>query len=108
MSRTTIEIPMKTNNVDEILRIIAMKMGTAGYQQKIVDGETVWVKGDGVIMKMQCVGAVFTENSVVIQGWMKDAITGESNLEGFVAMLPKKKLKRLIDEICDEITSKMI
>ena len=33
MNRTTIEIPMKTNNVDEILRIIAMKMGTAGYQQ---------------------------------------------------------------------------
>ena len=107
MGRTTIEIPMKKNNVDEILRIIAMKMGSAGYQQKIVDGETVWAKGDGVMMKMQCVGAVFTGNSVMIQGWMKDAITGESNLEGFVAMLPKKKLKRLIDEICDEITLKL-
>lgn len=106
MSRTTIEIPMKTNNVDEVLHIVAMKMESAGYQQKIVDGETVWSKGDGVMMKMQCVGAVFTGKSVVIQGWMKDAITGESDLEGFVAMLPKKKLKKLIDEICNTITSK--
>lgn len=106
MSRTTIEIPMKTNNVDEVLQIIAMKMESVGYQQKIVDGETVWSKGDGVMMKMQCVGAIFTGKSVVIQGWMKDAITGESNLEGFVAMLPKKKLKKLIDEIVNTIITR--
>lgn len=106
MGRTTIEIPMKTNNVDEVLQIVATKMESAGYQPKIVDGETVWSKGDGVVMKMQCVGAVFTGKSVVIQGWMKDAITGESDLEGFVAMLPKKKLKKLIDGIYDTIISK--
>lgn len=103
MSRTTIEVPMKTNNVDGVLQIIAMKMESVGYKQKIVDGETVWSKGDGVMMKMQCVGAVFTGKSVVIQGWMKDAVTGESNLEGFVAMLPKKKMKKLIDEIVNTI-----
>ncbi|MBQ6569955.1 MAG: hypothetical protein IJL87_06840 [Clostridia bacterium] len=106
MSRTTIEIPMKTNNVDEVLNIIAMKMGSAGYKQKIVDGETVWAKGDGVILKMQCVGAVFTGKSVVIQGWMKDAVTGESSLDGFVAMLPKKKMKKQIDDICNQIISR--
>ena len=42
MSRTTIEVSMKTNNVDEVLHIITTKMESAGYQQKIVDGETVW------------------------------------------------------------------
>lgn len=103
MSRTTVEVSLKTNNIDGVLHIIASKLEHAGYKQKIVDGETVWVKGDGVIVSMQCVGAVFTGKSVLIQGWMKDAITGEANLEGFVGMMPKKKLKGLIDEICTAI-----
>lgn len=106
MNRTIIEVPMKTNSVDEVLKIVAQKMEAVGYQQKIVDGETVWSKGDGVIMIMQCVGIAFTGKSVVIQGWVKDAIIGESALEGFVAMFPKKKLKNLINEICDAIISK--
>ena len=105
MSRTTIEVSMKTNNVDEVLHIITTKMESAGYQQKIVDGETVWAKGD-VMLQMQCVGAVFTGKSVVIQGWMRDVIMGESNLEGFYGRFPKKKLKNLIDEICTTITLK--
>lgn len=106
MSRTTIEVPMKTNNIDEVLHILETKLESVGYKQKIVDGETVWARGDGVIMKMQCVGAVFTGKSVLIQGWLKDALTGESNLEGFVGRLPKKKLKGLMDEIGTTITLK--
>lgn len=106
MSRTTIEIPMKSNNVDGVLDIIAETLKPSGYEQKIVDGETIWAKGDGVIMKMQCIGVTFTEKSVLIQGWMKDAITGESALEGFVAVFPKKKLKKLIEKIQTTIISK--
>lgn len=105
MSRTTIEIPMKTNNIDAVLHIVSTKMESAGYQQKIIDGETVWSKGDGVIGIMQCVGVVFAEKSLIIQGWMKDAVMGESDLEGFLAILPKKKLKKLIDAICNTIIS---
>lgn len=103
MSRTSVEVSLKTNSIDEILHIITSKLEPAGYKQKIVDGETVWVKGDGVIIKMHCIGAVFTGKSVLIQGWMKDALTGESNLDGFVSMLPKKKMKNLINEICTAI-----
>lgn len=99
MKRTTIEVPMKTNNVDEVLRIMEMILGPSGYKQKIVDGETVWAKGDGVMMKMQCFGASFTGTSVLLQGWLKDAVTGESALEGFVGALPKKKMKGLLSQI---------
>lgn len=105
MSRTIVEVSMKTSNIDEVLHIIKSKLEPKGYKQKIVDGEDVWTKGDGVITIMQCVGVVFTGKSVLIQGWMKDAITGESNLEGFVGMLPKKKLKSLINEIRTEVMS---
>ncbi len=106
MSRTITEVPLKTNNVDQVLNIISAKMKASGYQEKIVDDETVWAKGDGVMIKMQCLSAVFTGKSVIIQGWMKDVVTGESNLEGLAAILPKKKLKKIINEICIAITSK--
>lgn len=106
MSRTTIEVSMKTSSIDEVLHIFATKLEPAGFNQKIVDGETVWAKGDGVMIAMQCVKVVFTEKSVLIQGWMKDAVIGESKLEGFIGMLPKKKLKGLMDEIGQAIISK--
>lgn len=106
MSRTTIEVSMKTNKVDEVLHIIAAKLEPAGFKQKIVDGETVWAKGDGVMIAMQCVGVVFTEKSVLIQGWMRDAVLGESSLDGFVAIIPKKKLKGRIDEMREEVISR--
>ena len=106
MSRTTIEVPLKTRNIDDVLRIITAKLQNAGYNQKIVDGENIWIKGDGVLIKMHCFSYAFNERSVFLQGWMKDAITGESNLEGFVAMMPKKKFKKMMDEISSTIISR--
>lgn len=99
MSRTAIEVPMKTNNVDGVLHVFSTILESSGYEQKIVDGETVWAKGNGVITALQCCSATFTGNSVVIQGWFKDAITGESPLEGFVGALPKKKMRGLMEKI---------
>lgn len=106
MKRTMIEVPMRTNNVDEVLRIMAMILEPSGYQRKMVDGESVWAKGDGVLMKMQCFGASFTGRSVLLQGWLKDAVTGESALEGFVAALPKKKMKGLLSQIQSTIMAR--
>lgn len=106
MSRTVIEVPMKTNNVNGVLQIVGTKLESAGFSKKIVDGENIWAKGDGVLMKMQCVGVVFTGSSVLIQAWMKDAVTGESDLNGFVAIFPKMKLKKIINEIHMTIMSR--
>ena len=99
MKRTTKEVLMRTNKVDEVLEIISAKLEGSGYEKKIIDDETVWSKGDGVVVKMQCFGAVFTGKSVILQGWLKDAITGESDLEGFVGLLPKKKMKGILEEL---------
>ena len=99
MNRTIIEIPMKTNGIDNVLSIIDTTLSSHNFTQKIVDNETIWAKGNGVTVLMQCVAATFTGTSVLLQGWMKDAITGESDLEGFVAMLPKKKLKKILASI---------
>lgn len=106
MSRTMIEVPMKTNNVDEVLNVIAEIMEPAGYEKKIIDGETAWVKGDGVMILMRCVNAVFTGNSVVIQGWSRDAFLGEADLEGFIGKVPKKKVKALMEKAQSRIIAK--
>lgn len=99
MSRTTFEISMNTKSVDEVLQIIKNILKPEGYNEKIVDGEKVWVKGDGVLMKMQCLTTVFTETSVFIQGWTKDAILGEMALGKIKLNFPRKNLEALIDDI---------
>lgn len=105
MSRTVYEIPMYTNNVDAVLQILENFMSGAGYSNKFVDGENVWCKGDGVIMKMQCFSVVFTGSSVLLNAWLKDAITGESDLEGFAGILPKRKMKQMMENIRQTIIS---
>lgn len=105
MGRTVCEIPMCTNNVDAVLQIVGNILSGAGYSNKFVDGENVWCKGDGVMMKMQCFSVAFTGRSVLLNAWMKDAITGESNLDGFVAIIPKRKMKQLMENIKQTIIS---
>lgn len=99
MSRTTFELSMNTKSVDEVLQIIKKILKPEGYNEKIVDGEMVWVKGDGVLTKMQCLTTVFTETSVFIQGWTKDAILGEMALGKIKLNIPRKNLEALIDDI---------
>lgn len=98
MVRTTIEIKLK-HNVDYTLDIMEKIFSKHKYQNKIVRGEDVWTKGDGVIMVMECFGYTFTENSLILQGWTRDAILGESGLEGFMGMAVKKKMKNIMSEI---------
>lgn len=98
-----VEIKMNTNRIDDVLAIVTRVLESEGYQEKIVDGDCVWSKGDGVMMKMQCFSTAFTEKGILLQAWLKDAITGESSLEGFVAIIPKKKMKAIIEKIRNKI-----
>lgn len=106
--KTTIEVTLNTNNIDEVLDIFSQTLEPSGFHKKLVDGAEVWAKGDGVVAALQCFGAVFTGRSVIIQGWIKDMITGESNLEGFINMMPKKKMKNLMHQIADEIVARQL
>ena len=109
MSRTTIEIPMKTANVDEALRTVASIVVPAGYRQKILDGETVWCKGDGVVMVLQCFEAVFTGYSMILQAWIRDVYLGEQELEkGLNAAWQKKKMKKILADIQTTILAKRL
>lgn len=98
MARTIIEIALK-HEVDFTQDVIKKIFSKYKYQNKIVKGEDVWTKGDGVITVMQCFGYSFTENSLILQGWTRDALLGESALEGFMGMAVKKKMKSIMKEI---------
>lgn len=102
MSRTIIEIGLK-HNIDDTLETMKSIFSKYGYQNKIVKGENVWTKGDGVLAVMGCFGYSFTENSVILQGWTRDAILGESALEGFMGIAVKKKMKSIMNEIAQSI-----
>ena len=108
MGRTTTEASIRTKNIDEILHIIASIVESNGYKQKIVDDETIWAKGDGVVMPMCCIGIIFSEGTVLVQGWIRGAIIGEEALNGAYAMLPKKKVKGMLEKIRKEILSRGI
>lgn len=108
MSRTIIEVPMKTHNVDLVLSIIDKIARSYGFNPKTIDGETVWGKGDGVVVKMQFISAAFTDHSVLLSGWTRDIVTGESDLEGFAAIIPKRKMKKMISDIQQTIIQNQI
>ncbi len=65
---------MKTNKVDDILAIITNILKLKGYKEKMVDGQSIWSKGNGVIKKIQCFDVTFNERTVIIQAWLKDVI----------------------------------
>lgn len=106
--RTTTEVPMQTKDTAEVLRIYQMVLEPQGYMLQEIEGEKVWTKGNEKITGMQCVGAVFTGKSVLIQGWIRDTIVGESALSGVGGMVPKKAQKELIEKISLLIRSRKL
>lgn len=103
MNRTSVEVYMGTNNFDDVLRVVASKLEPEGYRKVLLDGEVAWVKGDGVIIKLQCIAVIFTGKSAVIQAWVRDALLGESNMDGYVAYFQKKRMKELIQKLSTAI-----
>lgn len=99
MPRTNITIRVtKDYDVDAVQNIFSRIVASNGYKEKIIKGEQCWSKGDGVVLKQQNFGIIFSKTEITLQGWLGDAITGESNLDGFVGMLPKKKMKKILEE----------
>ena len=57
---------------------------------------------------MQFISAAFTDHSVLLSGWTRDIVTGESDLEGFAAIIPKRKMKKMISDIQQTIIQNQI
>lgn len=105
MMRTTFEVPMRTGNFEAAVGIISAEFESAGFNRKNAEGGVMWTKGDGLLVKQQCVKAVYTGHSVQIQGWLYDKLGGEYDLNGFTAITMKKKLRARIEATCARIDS---
>lgn len=70
------------------------------FKQTIINSKTVWKKG-GTLMGGQCLEIVFSENQITISAWITPFLGGEEeyNLKGFSAIIPKKQLLSVIEQI---------
>lgn len=101
MSRTISgDIKLGIRSVDEVYRTFSMIMTQNGYENKLVNGENVWSKGDGIIEPRQCFSIIFSENSVVIQGWLQTP-GGERDLYsgGILGIIPKKEMRGVFEAV---------
>ncbi len=85
---------------------ITAYMQKEGFKLEIFNNETVWKKGDGALIMARCVLVLFEPNAIVFNAFTYDAMLGEGGLTGFVGMFPKKKLKKIVDTLADNIRKK--
>lgn len=104
MARTTIKLhTVEGFDVRRVIATFSQIVADYGYEEKVIKGEPCWSKGDGVIAKQQNFGFVIGQGEILLQAWMNDVITGESDLEGIVAVVPKKKMKGILEELENQI-----
>ncbi len=103
MSRTTVYAKPDKQSIDEAIGVFEAAMLSNGYRHMIYKGEELWSIGDAVLSGMQCFAYMFDDKTMVIQGWISDALGNESDLNGFIGMIPKKKMKQILQAIVDRI-----
>ncbi|MCD8048595.1 MAG: hypothetical protein LUG52_03160 [Clostridia bacterium] len=102
---------MKTGNMQDIVTLIRdvvtlidMRLSEENFEEKLVDGEDVWMKGDGVFAAMTCVAVTFKENTAIIQGWLKSSRLGEMSLDG----VGGGKMRNILEGIRSDIEKRVI
>ncbi len=68
------------------------------YRYKVVDGETLFQKGDGVWVAPSFVKITYAGGFVRVEAWI-NAMGAEMDLEGFVGSASKKPLKKIVGEV---------
>ncbi len=92
---------------DAAIKTAEQILDQSGYKKRDYNGEVVWKKGTGAAQAMQYVRLDAYDDCLGVQGWVQigagDIGLNEMCLEGFVAVLPKKSLLKLIRRIETEI-----
>lgn len=98
--RTTVKIPMKTNQINTVRRIAEMVLEPEGYKQRTEGRAIIWAKEDMSGMFSQRFQMSFGEKCLIVQGWTEDVFLGESNLDGArMGQEPQKGMYLLIRKI---------
>lgn len=92
--RTILEVPMQTNHVDEVLELCNTVLPSSMNKQKKFGGEMVWVYGSVNHKPHLCIGAVFSKDSVLLQGWRVNRL-GEYALVEFSNRAQRELLDKM-------------
>ncbi|MGN0486204.1 MAG: hypothetical protein ACI4GB_03140 [Acutalibacteraceae bacterium] len=106
MARTKIRIEY-TRDFDSTQRIISGILVSEGYKEINRNNETVWKKGVGFWTAMQFIKVEYGSDWLDIYGWVQTGLgnigDGEMALNGFVAVIPKKSVLKVITKIQDAL-----
>ncbi len=108
MPRTVIRVPF-TANFETVNQTVTSILLSEGFSEKNINGEACWKKGTGAATAMQYVKVEYTQNELVLSGWIQaglGSVAGsEMDLTGFVGMVPKKALRKRLDKIVQAVSA---
>ncbi len=70
------------------------------FKRTLVKSEQIWKKG-GTFMGGQCIKIDYSENHIILSAWITPFFGGEEeySIEGLSAIIPKKQLLNVIEQI---------
>lgn len=105
MSRSIFQLNYR-KSIEETTKQIENFLIQSDFKKILYNGiEEVWKKGTGLATAMQYIKVEFDEGVLTISAWVQTGIGNfggkEMNLDGFTAVIPKKSLKKTIENLKD-------
>ena len=98
MSRTVINLICNKPEKSEI--VIKKILKQYNYELKEKNGEEYYQCGVGILTAPKFIKYSFDGNNLRLEGWVRAfAFGGESDLNGFLAAVPKKSCKKTLEDI---------
>jgi hypothetical protein len=108
MSRTIMRVPFSAN-WEAVNSTVTSILLDEGFKEKDINGEKCWKKGTGMATAMQYVKVEYTQNELVLSGWLQAGVGSlagpEMDLTGVVGIIPKKALKKRLDKIAQAVSA---
>lgn len=102
MSRTSVKLNCK--NPAEAENTIQSILASSGYNLKQDNDESYYQNGSGFLAAPKFIAYSFNGNELTLEAWVRNfVIGGESSLDGFVGIIPKKNCQKVFDAIVASI-----
>lgn len=98
MARTTIKV--NYSSFDGLQNRLSSLLQSKGYKNIDEKNENVWKCGVGFLTAIKYIKIEFAgNNTLLISGWIRPLIGSEQDLNGIVAVIPKKQVMNVIKEM---------
>ena len=102
MARTTRKYSY-TMNKEELKNKLNKILINKGFNLVNYNGESVYKKGVGFLTSTKYIKVDVYDDSVDISGWVRNFGISENDLEGFVGVIPKATVTKVIDQMASII-----